>query len=118
VDTLLDLEERGWQAMSSTSPTDYFEEWLADDALMVVPGMIIDRDTFLAAVGSEEPWKTHHISEARVITFTEGCAALLYQVTAQRDGQAPYVALMTSVYARRNGHWKLIFHQQTPAPPA
>jgi hypothetical protein len=118
MDSLLDLEERGWQAMSSTSPTDFFEEWLADDVLMVVPGMVIDRDTFLAAVRGEPPWKTHLITEPRVITFTDECAALLYQVTAQRDGQAPYVALMTSVYARRNGSWRLVLHQQTPAPPA
>jgi hypothetical protein len=33
MDKLLELEERGWQAMSSTSDIDFFAQWLADDAL-------------------------------------------------------------------------------------
>lgn len=55
---LLDLEERGWEAMSSTSATEFLEQWLADDALMIVPGMVVDRDGFIAALGSEAPWKS------------------------------------------------------------
>ena len=114
MDKLLELEEPGWQAMSSPSPTDFLERWLANNALMVVPGMIIDRDAFLEAVTSEPPWKTHHIAEPRIVAFTDDCSAVLYRVTAQRDGQPPYVALVTSVYVRKGGDRKLIYHQQAP----
>jgi hypothetical protein len=116
MDTLLELEEYGWQAMSSTGDADFLEQWLADDALMVVPGMIIDRITFLTALASEPPWQSHQIENPQIRKFAEDCAAVLYQVTAQRESQAPYIALMTSVYALRGGDWKLIYHQQTPAP--
>ena len=115
-DTLLEIEERGWQALSSKENQDFCQQWLAEDALMVVPGMIIDRDTFLQALPSEQPWASHRIDDARTVQFTDECAALLYRVTARRNGQDPYVAIITSVYAHRNGTWKLIYHQQTPTP--
>lgn len=116
METLLELEERGWQALSSDEPVSFCEQWLADEALLVVPGMIIDRDQFLAALRSEQPWRTHEINDARTVPFVEDCAAVLYRVTARRGDQPPYVALITSVYARRDGTWKLIYHQQTPSP--
>jgi hypothetical protein len=37
-------------------------------------------------------------------------------VTAHREGQPEYVALITSVYALRDDGWKLVYHQQTPTP--
>ena len=49
---------------------------------MIVPGVIIDRDAFLATPGSEPPRKSHHIDDPRIVTFTENCAALVYLVTA------------------------------------
>lgn len=99
-----------------TKPASFCEQWLAHEALLVVPGMIIDRDQFLAAVRSEQPWRTHEINDAGTVAFGEDCAAVLYRVTARRGDQAPCVALITGVYARRDGSWKLIYHQQTPSP--
>src|SRR5215204_5343256 len=59
IDRLLELEERGWQALSSPDPATFCEEWLADDAVMVVPGMVIDRITFLQAVVGIPLWSGH-----------------------------------------------------------
>ena len=42
-DRLLELEEQGWRALSSAEPVEFCDEWLADEAVMVVPGMVIDR---------------------------------------------------------------------------
>jgi hypothetical protein len=50
IDHLLDLEERGWQALSSVESIAFCDEWLADDAVVIVPGMDIHRATFLEAV--------------------------------------------------------------------
>lgn len=55
-DELIALEEEGWHAMSSTGATDYYEKLLAQEALMVVPRMVVDRSTFLQALRSETPW--------------------------------------------------------------
>jgi hypothetical protein len=116
IDRLLELEERGWQALSSPDPAKFCEEWLADDAVMVVPGMVIDRMTFLRAVDHEQPWTSHRIEEPRAVQLTDSAAALVYRVTAQRDGQPEFVGLLTSVYVEREGRWQLVLHQQTPVP--
>ena len=113
---LVELEERGWEALSSTDGAAFCETWLADDAVLVVPGMIIDRATFLQAAGQEAPWAAHRIEEARVVQFMPGCEAVLYRVTASREGQPEYEALITSVYAKQHDDWKLVYHQQTPMP--
>jgi hypothetical protein len=117
-DRLLEIEEQGWQALSSPDPVSFCDEWLADDALMIVPGMVIDRATFLQAVGHEQPWASHHIEDPRVLELTTDSAALVYRVRAQREGQPEFAGLLTSVYVKRADRWQLILHQQTPTPPA
>jgi hypothetical protein len=117
-DRLLELEEQGWQALSSPDPVTFCEEWLADDAVMIVPGMVIDRATFLHAVADEEPWASHHIEDPRAVQVTDDAAALVYRVTARREGQSEFAGLLTSVYAKRADRWQLVLHQQTPMPSA
>jgi hypothetical protein len=115
---LLGLEEQGWQALSSPDPVEVCEEWLADDAVLIVSGMVIDRATFLQALADEQPWASHHIEEPRAVRLTDDSAGLIYRVTAHRDGQPEFAALMTSVYINRNDRWQLVLHQQTPMPKA
>ena len=115
-DQLLELEERGWLALSSPDPVSVCQEWLADEAVLIVPGMIIDRATFLKALSTEQPWADHHIDEPQAVELTNESAALVYRVTARRAGQPEFVALMTSVYVKRADRWQLVIHQQTPAP--
>jgi hypothetical protein len=116
MEQLLELEERGWQALSSDHPVEFCEEWLANDAVMIVPGMIIDRATFLRAVGDEQPWASHQIEDAHALSLTDDSAALIYRVTARRAGQPAFIGLLTSVYVKRADQWKLVLHQQTPVP--
>jgi hypothetical protein len=84
---LLELEEQGWQALSSTDPVRFCDEQLAPDAVMIVPGMIIERTTFLQAVAHEQPWASHQIEEPRAIQLTDDSAAWVYRLRAQRHGQ-------------------------------
>jgi hypothetical protein len=115
-DDLLALEERGWQALSSPDPVKFCDEWLADNAVIIVPGMVIDRATFLQAVANEQPWASHHIAEPRMVHLTDDAVALVYRVRAKRDGHPEFAALLTSVYVERAGRWQLVVHQQTPMP--
>jgi Domain of unknown function (DUF4440) len=115
-DHLLEREEQGWQALSSPEPVRFCQEWLADDAVLIVPGAVIDREDFLTALPDEQPWSGHRIEDARTIWLTDNSAALVYRVTAQRDGKPEFVALMTSVYVKRVDRWELVVHQQTPMP--
>jgi hypothetical protein len=116
IERLLEIEEQGWQALSSVEPVEFCKEWLAEDAVMIVPGMVIDRATFLAAVAREQPWASHRIEEPRAVQLTDDSAALVYRVRAQRDDQPEFVGHLTSVYVGREGRWQLALHQQTPIP--
>jgi hypothetical protein len=89
---------------------------LADDALIVVPGMVIDRATFLGALAGEEPWARHRIEDTHVVRLTDQSAAVVYRVIAQRGDQPPFVGYLTSVYVMRADRWRLVVHQQTVIP--
>ena len=43
----------------------------------------------------------------------EGIGLVSYAVTARR-GDAPYAALVSSLYVRHEDGWRLVLHQQTP----
>ena len=113
-DTLLALEEQGWQALADGTGADFYRRYLTDDALMVVPGGVLSREVVLQFMESAPPWAWFRIEAARVLPLTEDSAVVAYQATAQREGQAEYSALMSTVYVRRDGAWKVAFHQQTP----
>jgi hypothetical protein len=40
---------------------------------------------------------------------------VVYRVNAQRTGEEPYVAIVSSTFIRGDGRWLLAFHQQSPA---
>ena len=47
-----------------------------------------------------------------------GVAIFTYQVRATRKTGEPYAAVVSSGYVKRNGAWKMAFHQQTPLAAA
>ena len=111
------LEERGWQALSA-SPEEalaFYDRVLDDAVEMLLPGgmRLDDRATVLAAMGSPS-WASYALEAPLVRQLTAGSALVTYGVVAQREGDPPYSALMSSLYVRRADGWKLVFHQQTP----
>jgi hypothetical protein len=89
---------------------------LADHAVLVFPGgLLIDGKADILRAIDSQPWTSFRLDRPRVIWLSEHAAAVVYGVTAQRAGAAPYVALITSAYAWRDGQWKLVLHQRTPA---
>jgi len=114
---LIELEEQGWQALSSEGEASkkFYSSVLCDDAIMLFPGGILmnGKEEILASLAAQ-PWRSFQIEELQVIFLSENAGVLIYRVTAQREGSAPYVALISSTYIRSDGTWKLILHQQTP----
>ena len=114
---LLQLEDEGWRALSSSQDEAraFYRDTLDDDVVMLFPGGIVvaDRDAVLSSIGAQ-PWSWYRIDDARVIRLSEDAAVVTYRATAQRDDQPEYHALVSSAYARRAGRWRLGFHQQTP----
>jgi hypothetical protein len=118
MDELLGLEQQGWQALSSPGDAGkrFYASVLRHDAVMLFPGgmRIVGRDRILDSLGSQ-PWESFRIEDARTVALLADAATLTYKVTAQRQGQAGYVALIASTYVRDDGQWKLVVHQQTAA---
>lgn len=114
---LIELEERGWRALSSAGNAGktFYASVLREDAVMLFPGgmRIAGRERILESLGTQ-PWDSFHIENPTVISLATNAATLVYTVKAQRKGSEPYVALISSTYVH-DRTWQLVVHQQTPA---
>jgi hypothetical protein len=113
---LIDLEEQGWRALSTAGDAakKFYASVLREDAVMLFPGgmRIEGRDRILESLGAQ-PWQSFRIEDQKVVMLSNDAATLIYKVTAHRKDSDPYVALISSTYARSNV-WQLVIHQQTP----
>jgi hypothetical protein len=114
---ILELEEQGWQALSSEGDTskEFYGAVLADDAVMIFQGgLLIEGKREILNSLSGQPWESFSMEEPRVISLSEGVAVVVYRVVARRKDSDAYQALVSSTYALRDDEWKLVVHQQTP----
>ena len=114
---LISFEHQGWKALS-TGPeraTKFYRSVLADNAQMLFPGgmRLVGKSQILQMMGGS-PWESYEISEAQEIFLSDTARLITYKVTAQRAGDDPYQALISSAYALRGDSWQLFVHQQTP----
>ena len=112
---LVALEREGWEALAAGRGAEYYREHLSDDALMAFSFGVMSREAAIEAMRSAPPWSTFEIREAQVVQLTPDSGVVVYRATARRAGQDPYHAVISSAFVRRDGAWKLAFHQQTPA---
>lgn len=115
LDELLELEHRGWRALCASEGADFYGSLMTEDALMVVAGgQLLDRAAVMASLNDAPPWQSYAIEDERLVELGDDAAALVYTGRANREGEPPFVALMTSVYTRGEGGWRLALYQQTP----
>ena len=110
------LERRGWEALSGPNGAEFYAETMADDGLMVFPGIVLDKAGAIDAIRGAPPWASFELSDMRLVTMSDDAGLVAYRAVARRDGQPPYEAQMSSVYTRREERWLLILHQQSPTP--
>jgi hypothetical protein len=113
---LLDLERRGWDSLCSSTGARFYGELMTDDAIMVLAnGAVMDRDAVIASLEHAPPWQGYDIEDVRLVDAGTETAALVYVGTGRRDGDQPaFVGVMSSVYVRQDGRWRLALYQQTP----
>ena len=95
---------------------DDYRRHLTDDALVVVPGAAISRAQAAYAIDETPGWDEFEIADERIVELTPDSVAVSYRWSSRRADEE-YSALMSSVYVRRDGEWKLALHQQTPLSP-
>lgn len=114
LDSLLTIETDGWQSLTQSRGGDFYGALMTPEAVMVlVNGMVIDRDTITASLNDSPRWDEFHIDDARVVPVGKDSVALIYRARAVRNGEAPFQALMSSVYCRIDGEPRLALYQQT-----
>jgi len=80
---------------------------------MVFPGMVLDKERTIGAISDAPPWSEFNLTDLGVIEAGPDSAVVTYCATASRTGNR-YRALTSTAYARRDGGWRLLLHQQTP----
>jgi hypothetical protein len=106
---LVGLERRFW-----TAGANFYRTLLAEDCVMLFGGMgIMERKQAIDGIAESGRWEDVTMEEARVTVLGDDVAVLCYRGSARREGE-DYTALVSSVYARRHGEWKLALHHQSP----
>lgn len=91
-----------------------YEQHLAEGAMVVVPGSVLDRAATIEAMEASPGWDEVSIGEEAVRELGPDVALLTYLFRGRR-GHEHYAATLSSAYVRDGeGCWKLAFHQQTP----
>ena len=113
---LLELERSGWDALCESRGGAFYGELMLDDGLMIlVNGFVLTRDVVVESLNGAPAWDSYELSDERVVPMGEDAAALVYRAVAQRDREAPFEAIMTSVYHLVDGMARLAVYQQTTA---
>ncbi|WP_402373276.1 nuclear transport factor 2 family protein [Isoptericola rhizosphaerae] len=88
-----------------------YAEVLHDDALVVVPGAVLDKAGCVAAMDASPGWDEADLDDARLVRGGD-TATIVYRFTGRR-GEDTYVATLASTYVCADG-WRLLLHQHTP----
>lgn len=118
LDELLDLEHQGWKSLCNSTGADFYGRIMTSDGVMVLAhGQVFDRQAVINSLNEAPPWRAYDITDERLISLDEHRAILVYTGRAYRDENQPaFNALMSSVYTRHDGNWRLALYQQTPVP--
>jgi len=112
------LEHRGWDSLCNGTGASFYGSLMTEDGMMVLAhGQAMTRDEVVESLAQAPPWQSYEITDVRTVVLASGDDALVYRGTARREGDGcEFVALMTSVYTRVDGDWRLAVYQQTPVP--
>jgi hypothetical protein len=114
---LLRLEHDGWRSLCDGTGDRFYGSIMTDDGIMILAhGVGMNREDVVASLADAPSWTTYELGGERVIPLGPDSAALSYTGRGFRDGEPPFVALMSSVYRRESGRWRLALYQQTPIP--
>jgi Domain of unknown function (DUF4440) len=112
---LIALEHEGWEALVGGNGAAYYREHLTPDAIMAFSFGVLTREATIEAMESAPPWESFEMRGAQVVELGPESGIVVYSVVAQRPGEEPYSAVVSSTFVRTGDEWKLAFHQQTPS---
>ena len=114
-DELFAIEEGFW-----LGGRDHFLEHVDERCLLAFPQAgemhgVRTREE-VAATASTQPgrWRDLKVSDRHLLRLADGAAVISYRADVLRFDGEPYAAMVSSAYVKRDGGWKLAFHQHSP----
>jgi len=104
---ILEREKLFWSASS-----DFYEQWVAREALFVFPSPagILSRDQAIEGIRTGVRWSSVELSEVSVQHVGDAAVSVAYLAQAVKEGLAStYSALVGSVYLRDEQGWNSPF---------
>lgn len=114
---LLSLKD---QALEATKKNDanFYENYLTDDAIAIVPFGIFDKKAIVQQMGStNSQFKSLAIKDTKAIELTSESGIVTYKAVYEKEDKTTFEVFVTTVYAKINDTWKGVFYQQTPLLP-
>jgi hypothetical protein len=91
-----------------------YRRLLREDAIVIVPGQVLDLDATVAAMDASPGWDEVSFEEPQTVALGADAAAVSYRFRGRRGADVIYEAQMTSTWVREGGGWRMVVHQQTP----
>jgi hypothetical protein len=111
---LIRAEHDGWRALASGRGAEHYRRHLAENAVMAFSFGVLSQQEAIGAMEAAPPWSNFELIEPRVVELSPDSGIVVYRVNAQRAGEEPYEAIISSTFVRGDGRWLLAFHQQSP----
>ena len=109
-DDLLAMERQLWSGGKAE-----YRRTLDDNCLIAFTEMAgVSTCDAIADQAAANRWQDVDLAVEGFLQPTNDVALLTYRARAARGTGEPYEARVSSGYVRRNGGWKMMFHQQTP----
>jgi ketosteroid isomerase-like protein len=112
---LLELKD---QALEATKRKDgaFYSNYLADDAIAVVPFGIFDKQAVVQQMSGDSPFRSLHVDDTRAVVLNRDAGLVTYKATFEStdSDKKTFQVFVTTVYARIDGAWKGVHYQQTP----
>jgi hypothetical protein len=112
---LLALEKQFW-----FGDAEFYRQNLDDSCLVVFAEMAgpMTKDRIAGMAKDGNQWKKLDLDFKGLIEPTANFAIVSYHASGTRLDGTPHEANASTGYIRRNGGWKMAFHQQTPTESA
>ncbi|MFI6041621.1 DUF4440 domain-containing protein [Nocardia sp. NPDC051321] len=111
-----EIEFQQWRALSAGSGAEFYDDVLADDAVLAVPSphASLSKQIALNAVAGAPPIETYQILEFHERALGPDAHIVFYEMYQKRVGLDGIYAAISTVYTRRGNRWLMQYHQQTP----
>jgi hypothetical protein len=112
ISRLLRLKDAALDA-SARNDAEFYDGYLADDALALTPGGIADKAAIVGAAAGGG-FRSLGVDDVRASLLTRDVGLVTYVAAYPAQGGGIRRVLTSTVYRRAKGEWQGVLYQQTP----